>query len=110
MVLVAYPNGDTIVDYPLIEENVVTHLAQRIVVDSGAIKIDSAPHNLDSAHLVLDGVLSEGQDYFKIVKSGQTLVNCDYQGYINSHKISTNLIDVKQSVDLYGDAAVQFTP
>ena len=110
MVLVAYPDGSTIIDYPLIEENVVTHLAQRIVVDSGAIKIDSAPHNLDSAHLVLDGVLTEGQDYFKIVKSGQTLVNCDYQGYINSHKILTNLIDVKQSVDLYGDAATQYVP
>jgi len=44
------------------------------------------------------------------VKSGQTLVNCDHEGYVNSHKILTNLIDVEQSVDLYGDAAVQFTP
>ena len=110
MVLVAYPDGSTIFDYPLIEENVVTHLAQRIVVDSGAIKIDSAPQNLDSAHLVLDGVLSDGQHYIKITKSGQTLVNCDHQGYINSHKIITNLIDVKQSVDLYGDAATQYVP
>ena len=110
MVLVAYPNGSTIFDYPLLEENVVTQIAERIVVDSGAIKIDSAPHNLDSAHLVLDGVLTQGQDYLKIVKSGQTLVNCDHEGYVNSHKILTNLIDVEQSVDLYGDAAVQFTP
>ena len=35
MVLVAYPDGSTIEDFPLIEEQVVTHLAQRIVVDSG---------------------------------------------------------------------------
>ena len=107
---VAFPNGSTILDYPLIEENVVTHLAQRIVVDSGAIKIDNAHHNLDNSHLVLDGVLTEGQDYFKVMKNGQTLVNCDYQGYINAHKMLTNLIDVKQSVDLYGDAALQYTP
>ena len=110
MVLVAYPDGSTIEDFPLIEEQVVTHLAQRIVVDSGAIKIDSAHQNLDNAHLVLDGVLAEGQDYFKVVKSGETLVNCDYQGTLNTHKMSTNLLDVKQSIDLYGDAAIQFTP
>ena len=107
---VAYPNGSTIVDYPLIEEQVVTHLAQRIVVDSGAIKIDNAHHNLDNSHLVLDGVLTEGQDYFKVMKSGQTLVTCDHEGTINAHKMSTNLIDVQQSVDIYGDAAIQFTP
>ena len=65
---VAYADGTTLVDYPLLEERVITHLAQRIVVDSGAVRIDSAHHNLDSSHLVLDGVLSEGQDYFKIVK------------------------------------------
>ena len=110
MVLVAYPDGTTIEDFPLIEENVITHLAQRIVVDQGAIKIDSAPHNLDNSHLVLDGVLTVGQDYFKVVKSGETLVNCDYQGTLNTHKMSTNLLDVKQSVDLYGDAALQYTP
>ena len=110
MVLVAYPDGSTIFDYPLIEENVVTHLAQRIVVDSGAIKIDSAPHNVDRSHIVLDGVLAEGEDYIKVTKSAQTLVNIDYQGVVNAHKMSTNLIDVKQSVDLYGDAATQYTP
>ena len=88
MVLVAYPDGSTIEDFPLIEEQVVTHLAQRIVVDSGAIKIDSAHQNLDNVHLVLDGVLAEGQDYFKVVKSGETLVNCDYQGTLNTHKMS----------------------
>ena len=110
MVLVAYPDGSTIFDYPLIEENVVTHLAQRIVVDSGAIKIDSAPHNVDQSHIVLDGVLAEGEDYIKVTKSAQTLVNIDYQGVVNAHKMSTNLIDVKQSVDLYGDAATQYTP
>ena len=110
MVLVAYPDGSTLEDYPLIEGSVITHLAQRIVVDSGAIKIDSAHQNLDNSHLVLDGVLDEGQDYFKVVRSGVTLVNCDYQGVLNTHKMSTNLIDVQQSVDLYGDAAVQYTP
>jgi hypothetical protein len=110
MVLVAYPDGSTIFDYPLIEENVVTHLAQRIVVDSGAIKIDSAPHNVDRSHIVLDGVLAEGEDYIKVTKSAQTLVNIDYQGVVNTHKMSTNLIDVKQSVDLYGDAAIQYVP
>ena len=107
---VAYPNGSTITDYPLIEEEVITHLAQRIVVDSDAIRIDSAHHNLDNSHLVLDGVLTEGQDYFKVMKSGQTLVNCDYQGHIHAHKFYTNLIDARQSVDLYGDAAVQYVP
>jgi hypothetical protein len=107
---VAYENGTTLVDYPLLEENVVTHIAERIVVDSGAIKLDSAHQNLDNSHLVLDGVLNAGQDYFKVVKSGVTLLNCDYQGVLNAHKLSTNLIDVQQSVDLYGDAAVQYTP
>jgi riboflavin synthase len=34
----------------------------------------------------------------------------DYQGVVNAHKMSTNLIDVKQSVDLYGDAAIQYVP
>ena len=110
MVLVAYPDGTTLPDFPLIEERVITHLAQRIVVDQGKIRIDSAPHNLDQSHLVLDGVLTQGQDYFKVVRSGQTLLNCDYEGTLNAHKIETNLLDVQQSVDLYGDAAVQYTP
>ena len=110
MVLVAYPDGTTIEDFPLIEENVITHLAQRIVVDQGEIRIDSAPHNIDRSHLVLDGVLSEGENYLKITKSGETLVNCDHQGVLNSHKMTTNLLDVEQSVDLYGDAAIQYVP
>ena len=110
MVLVAYPDGSTIFDYPLIEENVVTHLAQRIVVDSGAIKIDSAPHNLDSAHLVLAGDLTEGQDYIKVTNSAETLLKIDHQGVVFTDKMSTELIDVTQSVDLYGDAAIQYVP
>lgn len=102
---IAYPDGTTLVDYPLIEENVIHQVAQRIVIDNGAIKLDSAHQNLDNSHLVLDGVLTEGQDYFKVVRSGETLLRCDYQG-----KLSTELIDVEQSVNLYGDAACQYTP
>lgn len=63
---IALANGGTVVDYPLIEQTVVNHLAERIVVDGGAIRIDSANHTLDESHLVLDGVLTAGQHYFKI--------------------------------------------
>ena len=57
---IAYADGSTIVDYPLIEREVVSSLAERLVIDSGAVKLDSAHENLDQAHLVLDGVLAQG--------------------------------------------------
>ena len=79
----ALPDGSTLVDYPLLEHEIVSSLAERIVVDSGAIKIDSAHHNLDNAHLVWDGSLVQGQDYFKITKQGQVLVNVDYLGKVH---------------------------
>ena len=77
---IAFPDGSTVVDYPLMEREVVSSLAERLVVDSGAIKVDSAHHNLDQSHLVLDGVLTQGQNYFKITKQGVTLVNADHTG------------------------------
>ena len=77
---IAFPDGSTVVDYPLMEREIVSSLAERLVVDSGAIKIDSAHHNLDQSHLVLDGVLTQGQNYFKITKQGVTLVNADHTG------------------------------
>ena len=91
---IAYPDGSVVVDYPLIESEVVQSLAERIVVDNGAIRIDSAPHNLDKSHLVLDGVLESGQSYFKITKSGTTLVNCDHTGklFCNADVTGPNIV------------------
>ena len=83
---IALANGSTVVDYPLIEQSVVSHSAERIVIDEGKIRIDSANHTLDEAHLVLDGVLTSGQNYFKILKSGQTLLNCDHTGQLHCHQ------------------------
>ena len=97
---IAYPDGSIIVDYPLIESEVVHSLAERIVVDSGAIRIDSAHHNLDQSHLVLDGVLTSGQSYFKITKSGTTLVNCDHTGelFCNAGVTSPNIADLETEI------------
>ena len=77
---IAFPDGTTVVDYPLMEREILSSLAERLVVDQGAIKIDSAHQNLDRAHLVLDGVLTQGHSYFKITKQGTTLVNADHTG------------------------------
>ena len=77
---IAFPDGSTVIDYPLMEHEIVSSIAERLVVDSGAIKIDSAHHNLDRSHLVLDGVLTQGQNYFKITKQGNTLVHADHTG------------------------------
>ena len=97
---IAYPDGSVVVDYPLIESEVVHSLAERIVVDHGAIRIDSAPHNLDQSHLVLDGVLTSGQSYFKITKSGTTLVNCDETGelFCNAGVTSPNIVDLETEI------------
>ena len=64
---VARADGSVVVDYPIIEHSLEQHIANRIVVDHGAVRIDSANHSLDESHLVLDGVLTQGQDYFKIM-------------------------------------------
>ena len=107
---IAYPNGSTIVDYPLLEHEVVSSLAQRLVIDQGAIKIDSAHHNLDQAHLVLDGVLSQGQDYFKITKQGTTLLRADHTGKLLLENMQAHVIEVEDDVALYGDATLTYTP
>ena len=82
MELLALPNGSTLIEFPITESSVSHDLAERIVVDGGAIKIDSANHSLDNSHLILDGVLTEGQDYFKITRGGQKLCNVDYNGVL----------------------------
>ena len=94
---IAYPNGSTLVDYPLLEHEVVSSLAQRLVIDKGAIKVDSAHHNLDQAHLVLDGVLTQGQDYFKITKQGSKLLHADHTGklFCNAGVTSPNIQDIE---------------
>ena len=94
---VAYPNGSVIVDYPLIESEVVSSLVERIVIDQGAIKMDSAHENLDRAHLVLDGILEQGHDYFKITKQGVTLLNADYLGklHCNAGVTSPNIAAIE---------------
>ena len=81
---VARADGTIVVDYPIIEHSLEQHVANRIVVDSGAIRIDSANHTLDEAHLVLDGVLSLGQSYFKIMRSGVKLLSVDYNGILQA--------------------------
>ena len=83
---IAKPSGGTVVVYPLIEQNVISGIAERIVIDDGAIKIDHAADNLDNAHLVLDGVLTSGQDYVKIVKNGVKLMNIDHTGKVYCHE------------------------
>lgn len=86
MVKVASPDGGTYIDYPLLEDSIFSSFAQRIVVDNGAIILDHANHTDDLAHLVLDGVLSAGQDYLKITKNGEKLLNADYTGKLHCHK------------------------
>ena len=83
---IAKPSGGTVVVYPLIERNVISGIAERIVIDDGAIKIDHAADNLDNAHLVLDGVLTSGQDYVKVVKNGVKLLNIDHTGKLFCHE------------------------
>ena len=83
---IAFPDGSTVVDFPLIEREVVSSLAERLVIDGGAIKIDSAHDNLDNAHLVLDGVLEQGQEYFKIMRSGVKQLSVDYNGILQAPK------------------------
>ena len=94
---IAYPDGSIVVDYPLIESEVVHSLVERLVVDSGAIRLDSAHHNLDQSHLVLDGVLTSGQSYFKITNTGTTLVNCDHTGklFCNADVTGPNIVDLE---------------
>ena len=97
MELLALPNGSTLVEFPITESSVSHDLAERIVVDNGAIKIDSANHSLDDSHLTLDGVLTVGQDYFKITREGQTLCSVDYNGVLwaNVGVISPGLTDLE---------------
>ena len=97
---IAYTDGTTIVDYPLIESEVISSLAERIVIDGGAIKLDSAHQNLDQSHLVLDGVLTAPQSYFKIKRSGTTLVNCDHTGklFCNVDVTSPNIVDLETEI------------
>ena len=83
---VARVDGSIVVDYPILEHSIEQHVANRIVVDSGAIRIDSANHSLDEAHLVLDGVLSQGQYYFKIMRSGVKQLSVDYNGILQAPK------------------------
>lgn len=83
---VARPDGTVVVDYPIIEKSIEQHVANRIVVDHGKIRIDSANHSLDEAHLVLDGLLTQGQDYFKIMRAGVKQVNVDYNGILWCHQ------------------------
>jgi hypothetical protein len=83
---VARADGSIVVDYPIIEHSLEQHVANRIVVDHGAVVIDSANHSLDEAHLVLDGILTQGQDYFKIMRSGVKQVNVDYNGILWCHQ------------------------
>ena len=82
MELLALPNGSTLIEFPITESSVSHDLAERIVVDNGAIRIDSANHSLDNSHLTLDGVLTAGQDYFKITRGGEKLCNVDYNGVL----------------------------
>ena len=82
MELLALPNGSTLIEFPITESSVSHDLAERIVVDRGRIVIDSANHSLDNSHLILDGVLTAGQDYFKITRGGQKLCNVDYNGVL----------------------------
>ena len=83
---VARADGSIVVDYPIIEHSLEQHIANRIVVDHGSVRIDSANHSLDESHLVLDGVLTQGQDYFKIMRSGVKQVNVDYNGILWAHQ------------------------
>ena len=82
MEILELPNGSTLVEFPIRESSVSHDLAERIVVDGGAIRIDSANHSLDQSHLVLDGELTAGQDYFKITRGGQKLCNVDWNGVL----------------------------
>ena len=105
MVKVASPNGGTFVDYPLLEE-FGSSFSQRIVVDDGAVVLDHADHTASQSHMVLDGVLSAGQDYFKITKSGETLLNADYTGKLHCHQNVTgpNIVALESSsAALLGD-------
>ena len=86
MEILALPNGSTLVEYPITESSVSHDLAERIVVDRGAIVLDSANHSLDNSHLILDGTLTQGQDYFKITRAGEKLVNVDYNGILWAHQ------------------------
>jgi hypothetical protein len=81
---IAGASGNTVVVYPLLEH--AEHLVQRVVVDGGAIRMDSPNHSLDESHLVLDGVLTAGQDYFKLLKNGEKLLNADHTGKLFAHK------------------------
>ena len=80
------PSGETVIVYPLIEHEVISNLAHNLVIHEGAIRLDTANHTLDDAHLVLDGVLTAGQDYFKILKSNEKLLNADHTGKLFCHK------------------------
>ena len=105
---IAAADGSVTVAYPLIESQVLTHLAERIVVDDGAIRLDSANHTLDESHLVLDGVLSAGQDYFKIMRSGVKKLNCDHNGQLHCHGDITAPVISGMLVEI-GDLTTQNT-
>ena len=94
---IADPSGSTVVDYPLLESQVITSLAQRLVIDYGAIQLDSSHQNLDRTHLLLDGVLPQGNDYLKITKQGSTLLNVDDTGklFCNANVTSPNIVAVE---------------
>jgi hypothetical protein len=105
---IAAADGSVTVVYPLVESSVISHLAERIVVDDGAIRIDSANHTLDESHLVLDGVLSSGQDYFKVIRAGVKKLNCDHNGQLHCHADITAPVISGMLIEI-GDLTTQNT-
>ena len=83
---IASSDGTTTLVYPLLESEIVGTAFQRIVVDGGVVRLDSVNHSLDEAHLVLEGDdLTAGQDYLKIIKAGQKVLNIDHNGVLHCH-------------------------